>query len=338
MLTTGSSKNDAYPEKRLVQLVWDNIVDLLGDHADADILVLLDADEAGRVMKGKGRFRDHQLRKSFAIISGTPDGESCRAPGEHSLTSLTARAFERLLTRTAGFFAEELFEEIERESKSVSDCKGPLFLQSGSPFSCLRICASSDPSQPTISSSTTSRGHDEVAAALEVQILFSAYPNKDHLTNIVRQFHRAVETRDAPIRQICWQDFSADATGATKMSSADIAQATLSKIRRRAKARSQAAASVDTDARRDESSRRPLRRRMSDDTSDEDTDVDRKSPWLHFCNCAAINSVFGAIALGLGAYYFYKQYEISKEQYDEQMREACSAGGVSVTITFLKCH
>jgi hypothetical protein len=160
LLTKGSSKNDAYHEKRLVQLVWENIVDLLGDHADADILVLLDADEAGRVMKGKGRFRDHQLRKSFAIISGTPDGESCRAPGEHSLTSLTARAFERLLTRTTGFFAEELFEEIERESTSVSDCKGPLFLQSGSPFSCLRICASSDPSQPSVSISNTSRGHE----------------------------------------------------------------------------------------------------------------------------------------------------------------------------------
>lgn len=90
----GSSKNDAYHEKKLVQLVWDNIVDLLGDHADADILVLLDADDAGRVMKGKSRFRDRQLRKSFAVISGTPEGKSCCAPGEHSLTSLTARAFD----------------------------------------------------------------------------------------------------------------------------------------------------------------------------------------------------------------------------------------------------
>lgn len=189
-----------------------------------------------------------------------------------------------------------------------------------------------------IASSITSRDHEEIAAALEVQILFSAYPNKDHLTNIVRQFHHTVETRDTPIRQICWQDFSADGTGATKMSSADIAQATLSKIRRRAKARSQAVASVDTNSGRDESSRRPLRRRMSEDTSDEDTEVNRKSPWLHFCNCAAINSVSGAIALGLGAYYFFKQYEISKEQYEEQMREAYSVGGVSVTITFLKCN
>lgn len=81
-----------------------------------------------------------------------------------------------------------------------------------------------------------------------------------------------VATNDTPFWQVCLQDFSAGGAAAAKASSADVAQSTLSQIRRRAKATSDAEGP---------SSRRSVRRRsMSDESAGGSIMVGAKKSWF----------------------------------------------------------